>query len=45
MWGHGIIYFLNGDSFEGEFIKNVREGKGKYIVQQPNIDDLLYFEG
>lgn len=45
MWGHGIFQFLNGDSFEGVFIKNVREGKGKYIVHQPNIDDLLYFEG
>ena len=45
MSGKGSLKFPNGDCFEGEFIKNMREGKGKYTPRQPNIDGLLFFEG
>jgi hypothetical protein len=45
MWGKGAFEFANGDKFEGTFVRNVREGKGKYIPRQPNIDGILYFEG
>ena len=45
MWGEGVFEFANGDRFEGQFVNNVREGKGRYIPRQPNIDGILYFEG
>ena len=45
MNGEGVFEFVNGDKFEGTFVNNVREGKGKYIPRQPNIEGLLYFEG
>ncbi len=45
MEGFGVFEFSNGDRFEGQFVKNVREGKGKYMLHQPNIEDLLFFEG
>lgn len=43
MSGRGEISFVNGDRFEGEFLNNGREGKGKYIPRQPNLEGLLYF--
>lgn len=43
--GEGVFQFANGDKFQGHFKNNVREGKGRYIPRQPNIDGLLYFEG
>ena len=45
MWGSGLLEFPNGDHFEGQFVKNMRDGKGKYTLHQPNIEDLLFFEG
>ena len=36
---------MNGDKFEGEFVNNLRQGRGRYIPRQPNIDGILYFEG
>ena len=45
MWGSGLLEFPNGDHFEGQFVKNMRDGKGKYTLHQQNIEDLLFFEG
>ena len=45
MSGKGTLEFPNGDFFEGEFVGSLREGKGKYVPRQPNIDGLLFFAG
>lgn len=45
MWGRGIYYFINGDKYEGLFIRNERSGEGKYIFSSSNKQKLKSFEG
>ena len=31
-WGVGIIFFKNGNTYEGEWVKNAKHGKGVEVV-------------
>ncbi len=44
MIGYGLCNYKDGNIYEGEFVKNQRNGKGKFIFKN-NLKYLLYDGG
>jgi hypothetical protein len=42
MSGKGIYYFKTGDKYEGQFLNNMKHGKGAYYYHVKNIFVYLY---
>ncbi len=45
MWGQGKYFFLNGDTYEGNFRRNERFGRGRYTYGYKKDMKLSGFEG
>ena len=45
MEGKGILFWINGDKYEGDFVNDLKEGKGKYYFNNKNIYEGEYKNG
>ena len=45
MHGQGIIYYSNGDIFEGMFVNGLQAGKGKYKHTNGQITEGDFLNG